>query len=55
MAQPDDRLAADAARAARKAGATRPPLVLVDGSALKAASPTELADALQRRILELEH
>jgi len=55
MAQPDDQLVADAARAAREAGATEPPLVVVDGTPLKASTPTALADALQRRILELDH
>jgi protein-disulfide isomerase len=55
MAQPVDALAATAAQAAREAGATRPPFVVLDGKPLAADSPTALADALQRRILELEH
>jgi protein-disulfide isomerase len=54
MAQPDDALAAAAARAAQAAGATRPPMVVLGGTPLTADSPTGLADALQRRILELE-
>ncbi len=55
MAQPADQLAASAARAAREAGVTEPPLVLVDGTPLRAATSTALADALQRRILEHAH
>ena len=55
MAQPGDALAAAAGQAAREAGATRPPFVVLDGKPLSADSPTALADALQRRILELEH
>lgn len=51
MAQPAEELAAAAEQAARAAGATSPPYVTVDGNALSAASPTALADALQRRIL----
>jgi hypothetical protein len=51
MAQPDDALAATADQAAHSAGASSPPLVTLDGKALSAASPTALADALQRRIL----
>jgi protein-disulfide isomerase len=54
MAQPGDALAAAADQAAREAGATRPPFVVLDGKPLAADSPTALADALQRRILELE-
>ena len=55
MAQPGDALAAAAGRAAREAGATHPPFVVLDGKTLSADSPTALADALQRRILELAH
>ena len=55
MAQPGDALAAAAGQAARQDGATRPPFVVLDGKPLSADSPTALADALQRRILELEH
>jgi protein-disulfide isomerase len=54
MAQPDDVLVAKAAAAARDAGATTTPYVVLDGKPLVAASPTELADGLQRRILELD-
>ena len=56
MAQSGGELAAAAAQAARDAGATRPPFVVLDGKPLSADSPTALADGLQRRILEeLEH
>lgn len=55
MAQPGGALVSAADQAAREAGATSPPFVVLDGKPLSADSPTALADALQRRILELEH
>lgn len=51
VSQPDEALVASANRAAREAGLRRPPLVLLDGVPLSAPSPTDLADALQRRVL----
>ena len=54
MATPDEDLVADAAEAARAAGAARTPFVLLDDAPITAGSPTELADQLQRAILEEE-
>jgi protein-disulfide isomerase len=54
MGKTDETLIAEANRAAREAGAQRPPLVLLDGAPLSAATPTELADTLQRRVLKEE-
>ncbi len=54
MTRPDDTLIASANSAARKAGAQRLPLVLLNSAPLSAASPTELADTLQRQVLEEE-
>lgn len=50
--EPDPDLVATAGRAAERAGVTTTPTVLVDGSPLSASSPTELADRLQRMLLE---
>jgi hypothetical protein len=54
MATDDEELVAQAARAAREAGADRTPLVLLDGEPVTAETPTGLADALQRAILRQE-
>ena len=48
----DSQLVAKANRAAADAGVTRTPTVLVDGDAVTAASPTALADKLQRLLLQ---
>jgi protein-disulfide isomerase len=55
MAQPDDSFVAAAGAAARQAGVERTPYVLLGGTAMSADSPVALADALQRKILQLEH
>jgi protein-disulfide isomerase len=54
MATDDEAFAAAAQRTARDAGATRTPLVLLDGTLVAAGSPIELADELQRAVLGKE-
>jgi len=54
MATPDEELVAAAGRAARDAGADTTPLVVLDGTPVTAGSPTDLADKVQRAILEKE-
>ena len=54
MAKPDPASVAAAARAARDAGADQPPVVLLDGTRVRASSPTALADTLQRAVLRAE-
>ena len=52
MATADADFVAAAAQAARDAGAARTPRVLLDGTPVTAASPTDLADQLQRAVLD---
>jgi len=54
MAKQDAGLVESANAAAREAGVGRPPLVLLDGAPLEAATPIDLADALQRQVLAAE-
>ena len=54
MAKPDPAFVAAAGRAARKAGADRPPLVVLDGTPVRASSPTAVADMLQRSVLRAD-
>jgi protein-disulfide isomerase len=55
MAQPDDSFVSTAGRAARGAGADHTPYVVLDGTPVSGDSPVALADALQRRLLQLAH
>lgn len=51
LARPDEEPVDTANQAVAEAGVSRAPVVLVDGRPLTAASPTELADKLQRLVL----